>query len=396
MKEKIEKLMSKYGVKKLFLAAVILSLVLFCVDRVFRDFVVLGNTVEPRRGHTATLLQDGRVLITGGYSSYKTEDDWITYIGNASAEIFDPKTRKFTKTGDMTVPRIAHAAVLLQDGRVLVSGNDSNDKSVEIYDPKTELFAKVNDLNQATAVYSMILLNDGKVFVFSSDPIYNNGKVPQLFNPKTNSFSNTHTTNTYPIEAVLMDDGNIFLSCDTTYPERDKFCVNQIFNPYTATYTLTGKSQYAHSGGVVLKLANGDIGVFGGDMCATGNDCGVEIYSPSTGEFRTGAHFPGNKSISSQSAILLDDGKVLLVGGSEFIGDYGSNGYARSIKDAYLYDPIEDKFTKISDMCYKRGFKPVLTKLKDGNVLITGGSVGKRISDKPMKPELYIYKKGGK
>jgi hypothetical protein len=60
-----------------------------------------------RTGHTATLLLNGKVLITGGSRE-----------GPASAELFDPVTNTFTRTGDMTTVRFGNSATLLPDGTV--------------------------------------------------------------------------------------------------------------------------------------------------------------------------------------------------------------------------------------------------------------------------------------
>jgi hypothetical protein len=65
-----------------------------------------------RSDHTATLLSDGTVLITGGANGGAT----------ASAEIYDPTTDSFSLTGSLLYARRSHAASELPDGRVLVSG----------------------------------------------------------------------------------------------------------------------------------------------------------------------------------------------------------------------------------------------------------------------------------
>src|SRR5581483_6916469 len=67
-------------------------------------------------GHAATLLADGRVLITGGYSS------GVGYGAVDEAEIYDPSSNRFTGAGSMTTPRRFHTATLLADGRVLIAG----------------------------------------------------------------------------------------------------------------------------------------------------------------------------------------------------------------------------------------------------------------------------------
>src|SRR5437867_11763562 len=84
--------------------------------------------IRARSGHTATLLNDGRVLFAGG-------------SGDRVAEIYDPSTRTFTRTGDMTAGRRGHSATLLADGRVLIAGGAPWSTSAEIYDPATESFA---------------------------------------------------------------------------------------------------------------------------------------------------------------------------------------------------------------------------------------------------------------
>ncbi|MGD0249192.1 MAG: kelch repeat-containing protein, partial [Candidatus Limnocylindrales bacterium] len=81
-------------------------------------FVPTGSMTTARMGHTATLLQDGRVLLAGG------EDDNLTCL--SSAELYDPKTGKFSRTGSMVEPRASHTATLLHNGLVLISGGFGN------------------------------------------------------------------------------------------------------------------------------------------------------------------------------------------------------------------------------------------------------------------------------
>src|SRR4029077_19247791 len=71
-------------------------------------FTATGSMVAQHLGQTATLLQNGQVLVAGGET--------------ASAELFNPSTGTFTATGSMTVSRSGHTATLLPDGRVLIAG----------------------------------------------------------------------------------------------------------------------------------------------------------------------------------------------------------------------------------------------------------------------------------
>src|SRR5579871_2321781 len=97
-----------------------------------------GQMLEPRSGHTATLLPDGRVLIAGGM---RRNQDFYK-----SAELYNPTTGKFQATGDMNERRVSPVAVLLRSGRVLIAagwiGHGCTD-SAEIYDPSTGKFTSL-------------------------------------------------------------------------------------------------------------------------------------------------------------------------------------------------------------------------------------------------------------
>jgi hypothetical protein len=111
-----------------------------------------------RYGHTATLLQDGRVLITGGYDVAGRK-----YL--KSAEIYDPHTGTFSVTGDMAAPRGFHAATLLPNGRVLVT----SDGTAELYDPVSGSFTPTGRpvVSRGYGVTGTLLKN-GKVLIAGS------------------------------------------------------------------------------------------------------------------------------------------------------------------------------------------------------------------------------------
>src|SRR5690349_8040611 len=82
-------------------------------------FVATGEMSTARDGYTATLLADGKVLIAGGQ---RRVCQGCSPESLASAEIYNPESGTFAPTGSMVTVRTAHSATLLNDGRVLVAG----------------------------------------------------------------------------------------------------------------------------------------------------------------------------------------------------------------------------------------------------------------------------------
>jgi hypothetical protein len=102
-------------------------------DSTTGTFTATGNMTTARWNHTATLLPDGRVLIAAGRGDGGSEDNL------ASAELYDPLTGTFSAAGNMTMPS-AHdknTATLLSDGRVLITGCCFR---AELYDAATGTF----------------------------------------------------------------------------------------------------------------------------------------------------------------------------------------------------------------------------------------------------------------
>jgi Kelch motif len=124
-------------------------------------FIATGSMVHPRLSHTATLLNDGRVLITGGFT-YPAGNEPLR-----QAELYDPATGTFSPTGSMSIARSWATATLLPDGRVLIAGGyESRDlATAEIYDPATETFSATGNMAAARRGHSATLLSNGRVLI---------------------------------------------------------------------------------------------------------------------------------------------------------------------------------------------------------------------------------------
>ena len=157
----------------------------------------------PRSTHTATLLQDGRVLFLGGYP------DPVGGIATSSGEIFDPATGTTTPIAPMNNPRTQHTATLLSDGRVFVCGGlgvfDLNSimgslmtgkMDSETYDPVTDTWTPGPDLPANLLGHQASLLPNGQVLITAGVELTDIFGVPlplftnlcHRYDPVTNGF----------------------------------------------------------------------------------------------------------------------------------------------------------------------------------------------------------------
>jgi hypothetical protein len=135
-------------------------------DPVAATFTATGTLTITRQNHTATLLKSGDVLVSGGESA----NDPNTVL--RSAELYDPTAGTFTVTGNMTIAHSESTATLLNNGTVLIAGGSSGNAFMniaEIYDPTAGTFGPTGDLNSARGGDTATLLNTGMVLIAGGD-----------------------------------------------------------------------------------------------------------------------------------------------------------------------------------------------------------------------------------
>ena len=268
-----------------------------------------GEMSAPRIGHTATKLPDGRVLILGGYNG--------SYL--KSAEIFDPRTSRFTAGESMNVGRSGHTATLLGDGTVLVTGGVGEGwsflASAEVYNPRTGRFTLVKPMSVPRESHTATLLPDGRVLITGGHRDRRENIVvyasTEIYDPAHGQFSAgpTLTTPRHKHEAAALADGRVLVLGGSDPRDRTRFSSAEVYDPATNRWSDVSQMRVARYKlrDTAVRLRDGRILVAGSGRFAEIFDPRTNAFTPVTGDFE--------QEYSFASAVLLDDGSALVLGG---------------------------------------------------------------------------------
>jgi hypothetical protein len=260
---------------------------------------------EARHHHTATLLNNGWVLVAGGLNSVSTSD---------TAELFDPATYSFSfTTGNMTSPRSSHTSSLLDSGEVLIAGGidgNSYTNKTELYDPISSQFRSTGAMVTPRAFHTATRLNNGQILIVGG---YNGSYLDsaELYDPTTGTFTPTGSMSTPRIKhtATLLRDGTVLIvgGMDAS----DFLYSAEIYYPKMGVFlATTGNMSQRRSSHAAVMLDNGKVLIAGGDDGISNqkdpNNNNFYLFYDDAGDNKDNTDDPWDDVISENTAELFD------------------------------------------------------------------------------------------
>jgi hypothetical protein len=233
---------------------------------------------DARAGHAAALLKDGRVLISGG-AVLSAQGAIVSPL--TRVEIYDPMTGESAPGGDMAFPRAFHTATLLKDGRVLIAGgmsliggNFSPLATAELFDPVAGRFSAPLALveSRGRASHTATLLPDGRVLLAGGWGLSTTGDRPVL-------------------------------------------ATAELFNPTDSSFKDAGPMQAPRSSHTATLLFDERVFLAGGRDDAGGRGDSELFDAHNGGPFTAGPALPDGVARAGHAAVRLASGAVLVAGG---------------------------------------------------------------------------------
>ena len=308
-------------------------------DPVDGTWTPTGAMTVKRSGHTATALPDGRVLIAGGLAH---PDDVLVVEVVGPADLYDPNTDRWTATGSLNAPRTGFTATLLDTGKVLVTGGYDGGAlaSAELYDPEAGTWSFTGNLREARYAHTATKLPNGKVLVTGGAlDDFRGTATTELYDPVAGTWTtaaplhgarDSHT-------ATALQNGNVLVIGGTPYPD-SPFVDTQLYDAATASWADANSPSPGRILHSATRLSDGKVLITGGYDSYWGSQshpglASAELFDPVTGTWSDGGRFDVSQGIY-HTATLLRNGNVLIAGG---VGEHYDMSNASSI---YAYVPV--------------------------------------------------------
>jgi hypothetical protein len=337
-------------------------------------FVSPSAMTEARAYHAATLIDDGTVLITGGTTGSGTTN---------TAELFDPAAGTFTSLSAMTSARTHHTATLLQDGAVLIVGGQtgaSTSNTAELFDPTSKSFRSLSAMLTARADHTATLLQDGTVLIAGGTTGSGSTDTVESFDPATGTFTSlpAMTSARAGHTATLLTDGSVLIAGGQTGASPSNTA--ELFDAASKTFASLPAMTSARAYHTATLLQDGRVLIAGGKT-GSGSTSTAELFDPAAGTF-TALSSAMTSVRAYHTATILPSAKVLMAGGDT------ESGPTNTVD---VFDPAAGTFTlrEFNNMATPRGGHTA-TLLRRA-LLIAGGVSGSRPAS---TAELGMIRKG--
>src|SRR2546428_4167350 len=340
----------------------------------------IADLNQPRAEHTATLLANGTVLISGGRDA---ADQPL-----ASAEIYDPATGGFTLLASpLPAPVWGHTAIRLGDGTVVIAGGTGDGglpvAAAQLFDPATDTFTALDPMSTPRARHTATLLRDGRVLMVGGG----DGPKPlaslEVYDPTTRTFSGASSALVVPRQdhtATLLPDGRVLVAGGSNSSAVLNFA--ELYDPTAGTVSPAGPLNVPRTLASAALLLDGTVLVAGGQTTTSQDLDSAEVYDAATNTFARLAAPMGTARSGHLGVQLLHNGKVLISGGT-------SGG--QLVPSAEFYDPVTGAFRPVdSPGTARRLFGANFFELPyTGILLATGGLDG---AETPLaSSEVFFY-----
>ena len=330
-------------------------------------FLLHSSMNTGRHNHTASRLKDGRVLIVGGALGGWQGPSLV------STEIYDPRSQSWQVGPTLNFPRQDHTATALPDGRIFVTGGTQPgpawQDSTEMLDTGDMRWDIIAPLAIPRSMHSATLLGDGQIVVVGGWTGSVTLDQVEIYDPATNIWRQTGSLleARQDHSATLLPDGRILIVGGYRERAGDKWLnTAEIYDPVNGTSSPTSPVFCHGTSHQAVVLVDGRVLVVGG-ACGSGRPgiiAQAEIFDPLTNTWQAVA--PMAQARYGLTATRLLDGTVLAIGGGDGLVQLAS---------VEKFDPVTQSWSSYSPLNMAR-VAHTTALLLDGQLLVAGGWAG--------------------
>lgn len=346
-------------------------------DPTINQFAPAGNMDAPRISHRAILLNDGRVMVIGGATRTGPYDSVEFYNADAGTWLSDPFLGSWERAAPLLQPRAGHTTTLLDDGTLLIAGGrarvDESDvgslvgfiSAVEIYDPSTGESRAAADMNGSRGGHVAALLGDGRVLVaggrrlsIDEEGSRSIGFVAsvEIYDPVADTWTRAADMDSprWAHTITAMDDGSVLVVGGEN--EDGKVASAERYDPAADAWVEVSRMVDGRSGHSMEILPDGRL------MVAGGSGPTVEVYDFTTREWSLLPNL--DQRLRDAAVGVLLDGSIVVAGG------FGSQGPVNTA----LFHTLGSNQWIYVDRLPETRISPTMTRLPDGGILMLGGT----------------------